>query len=181
MEKINKDLSSILFDEKTIRKRIKELGKQLSEVYKDKNPILVCVLSSAFVFLSDLMRNMSIPVEIDFMSVSSYGNNSTSSGNITIRKDISKDLTNRDVIIVEDIADTGWSLSFIKEHLAKHNPNSVIICALLNKELARKTKIKIDYFGFEVGNQFIVGYGLDYAEKYRNLPYIGVLKEEIYK
>jgi hypoxanthine phosphoribosyltransferase len=175
---INYDLEKILFDEVEIENQITELGKTLSIKYTDKNPILISILKGSFIFMSDLMRKMTIPLEIDFMSISSYGLNRTSTGKIIVRKDISREIEGRDIIIVEDIVDTGHSIKFLKEHLSQYNPKSMITCTLLNKQIARKVDVEIEYSIFEVDDVFLVGYGLDYAEKYRNLPYMGRLKEE---
>lgn len=177
---MEKDLKKILLDENAIKKKIEKIGNQISQDYKGKKPILVCILRGAVIFLSDLMRSIDIPVQIDFMSLSSYGDSTQSSGVVKIRKDIDVDIVDRDVIIVEDIVDSGLTLDYIFEYLQKHNPASVKICTLLDKPEAHKTDLKIDYVGYEIENEFVVGYGLDFAEKYRNLPYIGVLKKEIY-
>ncbi len=177
---MNKDLDRILLKEEEIAKRVKELGKEISLKYAGKNPVVVCILRGAVIFLSDLIRSISIPVEIDFFSLSSYGASTESSGVVKIRKDIDKDIFNRPVIVVEDIIDSGLTLHYIKEYLQNHKPESIEICALLDKPEAHQTDLKVDYTGFEISNEFVVGYGLDYAEKYRNLPYIGVLKKEIY-
>jgi hypoxanthine phosphoribosyltransferase len=177
---MEKDLKKILLDENAIKKKIEKLGNQISQDYKGKKPILVCILRGAVIFLSDLMRSIDIPVQIDFMSLSSYGDSTQSSGVVKIRKDIDVDIVDRDVIIVEDIVDSGLTLDYIFEYLQKHNPASVKICTLLDKPEAHKTDLKLDYVGYEIENEFVVGYGLDFAEKYRNLPYIGILKKEIY-
>lgn len=177
---MNKDLDRILLKEEEIAKRIQELGKEISQKYSGKNPVIICILRGAVIFLSDLIRSINIPVEIDFFSLSSYGASTESSGVVKIRKDIDKDIFNRPVIVVEDIIDTGLTLHYIKEYLQNHQPESIEICALLDKPEAHQTDLKVDYTGFEIANEFVVGYGLDYAEKYRNLPYIGVLKKEIY-
>jgi hypoxanthine phosphoribosyltransferase len=174
------DIASILLDEKIIQNKVTELGVRISDDYQDSVPVLICILRGGVVFLSDLMKKISIPVEIDFMSLSSYGSGTESSGVVKIRKDIDANISGRDIIIVEDIVDSGLTLKYIKDYFQRHNPKSVKICTLLDKPKAHKTDIKIDYCGFEVGNEFVVGYGLDYAEKYRNLPFIGILKEEIY-
>jgi hypoxanthine phosphoribosyltransferase len=174
------DISTILLDEQTIQAKVIELGKRISEDYKDCVPVLICILRGGVVFLSDLMKKISIPVEIDFLSLSSYGDSTESSGVVKIRKDIDSDISGKKVIIVEDIIDSGLTLKYLKDYFQKHNPSSVRICTLLDKPKAHKTELHIDYCGFEIGNEFVVGYGLDYAEKYRNLPYIGILKEEIY-
>lgn len=177
---MEQDLKKILLDENAIQAKIVELGKQISQDYKGKKPILICILRGAVVFLSDLMRSIEIPVKIDFMSISSYGNSTQSSGVVKIRKDIDMDIQNEHVIIVEDIVDSGLTLDYIFGYLQKHRPASVKICTLLDKPDAHKTDLKLDYIGYEIENEFVVGYGLDFAEKYRNLPYIGILKKEIY-
>ena len=177
---MKKDLEKILIGKDKLQTRIEELGKEISRDYKDKNPILICILKGAVLFLSDLMKNISVPLEIDFLSLSSYGNSTKSSGIVKIRKDIEADIFGRHVIVVEDIVDSGLTLEYIMDYLNKHKPLSVKTCTLLDKPDAHKIAIKIDYVGFEVGNEFVVGYGLDFAEKYRNLPYIGILKKEIY-
>ena len=174
------DIEKILKTETEIQEIIKQLGKQISKDYEGKNPIMICILKGGIVFLSDLMRFISIKVELDFMSLSSYGNSTKSSGVVRIKKDIDADILDRDVIIVEDIVDSGLTLKYLDEYFMQHNPASVKICTLLDKPKAHKIDINIDYVGFEVGNEFVVGYGLDYAQKYRNLPYIGILKKEIY-
>ncbi len=174
------DIEKILITESEIQEKIKQLGEQISRDYKGKNPVLICILKGGIVFLSDLMRNISTPVELDFMSLSSYGDSTKSSGVVKIKKDIDVDITNRDVIIIEDIVDSGLTLKYLNEYFKQHNSASIKICALLDKPNAHQINIKIDYIGFEVGNEFVVGYGLDYSQKYRNLPYIGILKKEIY-
>lgn len=174
------DIEKILKTKTEIQAKIKQLGEQISKDYEGKNPVLICILKGGIVFLSDLMRNISTPVELDFMSLSSYGNSTKSSGVVKIKKDIDVDISNRDVVIVEDIVDSGLTLKYLDEYFMQHNPTSVKICTLLDKPNAHQIDLKIDYVGFEVGNEFVVGYGLDYAQKYRNLPYIGILKKEIY-
>lgn len=177
---MEKDILKILLSEEQIQKKVYELGKQISEEYKGKNPIMICILRGAVFFLTDLLKNISEPLEIDFLSLSSYGTSTKSSGVVKIRKDIDTDILNRHVIIVEDIVDSGLTLKYIYDYLEKHNPASVKICVLLDKPQAHEIDIKIDFLGFEIENDFVVGYGLDYSEKYRNLSYIGILKEEIY-
>ncbi len=174
------DIAEVLLDEQTIQNKVMELGKKISEDYKDKNPVMVCILKGGVIFLTDLIKNISIPLELDFMSLSSYGDTTKSSGVVKIKKDIDVDITGRHVIIIEDIVDSGLTLKYINEYFKRHKPASVKICALLDKPEAHKIDIYINYKGFEVGNEFVVGYGLDYAQKYRNLPYIGILKKEIY-
>jgi hypoxanthine phosphoribosyltransferase len=180
MDTLIKNLSAVLFDEVTIRTRIKELGFELSREYCGKNPILICILKGSIFFLSDLVRYMTIPIEIDFMSISSYGNSTQSSGVVRIRKDIDSDIAGRHVIVIEDIIDSGLSLQYIKDYLQKHHPASVATCVFIDKKCVRAVDIEVNYTGFEVEDDFLVGYGLDYAENYRNLPYIGILKKEVY-
>ncbi len=174
------DMAKILFDEITLQNRVEQLAAEISRDYAGNNPVIVCILKGGVIFMTDLIKKMTIPLEIDFLSLSSYGDSTKSSGVVRIKKDIDCDILNRHVIIIEDIIDSGLTLNYINEYFKQHKPASVKICALLDKPEAHKTEIKIDYVGFEVGNEFVVGYGLDYAQKYRNLPYIGILKEEIY-
>jgi hypoxanthine phosphoribosyltransferase len=177
---MRQDLERIIITETHLKQRIKELGQQITADYKDENPILICILRGGVMFMTDLIKHIDTPLEIDFMSVSSYGRSTSSSGVVRIRKDIDTDIQSRHVIIVEDIVDSGLTLDYISDYLKNHNPLSVKICTLLDKPAAHKLEIGLDYIGFEIGNEFVVGYGLDYAEKYRNLPYIGILKKEIY-
>ena len=175
-----KDIENIFFQEDTIVETVKKLGAAISEDYYDKDPLLVGVLKGSFIFMADLMRSVTIPCEVDFMAVSSYGSGTVSSGAVKINKDLNHDITGRDIIIVEDILDSGVTLSYLKKYLLNRGPASIKICTLLDKPARRKTDIRADYVGFECPDAFIVGYGLDYDEKYRNLPFIGVLKPEIY-
>ncbi len=177
---MNQDIYRVFLDEKTIKSRIREIGSKISKDYADKNPVLITVLRGASIFSADLARNITVPVELDFMSISSYGDSTVSSGVVKIRKDIDTDICGRHVIIVEDIADSGLTLNYLIKYLQQHNPASVKTCVLLDKPEAHKVDVLIEYKGFDIGNEFVVGYGLDYAEKYRNLPYIGILKEEIF-
>jgi hypoxanthine phosphoribosyltransferase len=177
---MNQDITQVLYDEEAIQRRIQEIGNQISADYVDKNPILINILRGGVIFLADLVRNITIPMEMDFMSISSYGDSTVSSGVVKIRKDIDTDICGRHVIIVEDIVDSGLTLEYLIEYLKQHKPASVKTCVLLDKPKAHKVDVEVDYKGFDIGNEFVVGYGLDYAEKYRNLPYIGILKEEIY-
>ena len=174
------DIEKILITETELQEKVKQLGEQISKDYEGKNPVLICILKGGIVFLSDLIKNITTHVQLDFMSLSSYGDSTKSSGVVKIKKDIDADILNRDVIIVEDIVDSGLTLKYLDDYFVQHNPASVKICTLLDKPKAHKIDLKIDYVGFEVGNEFVVGYGLDYAQKYRNLPYIGILKKEIY-
>jgi hypoxanthine phosphoribosyltransferase len=177
---VENDISELLFSEAQLKQRIAELGQQLSNDFDGKNPLIICVLKGAFIFMSDLIRNMTIPLQIDFMAVSSYGAASKSSGVVKINKDLDVPVEGRDLIIVEDITDSGLTLQFLQDVLRRKNANSITVVALFDKPSRRKVDIKADYVGFLLPDEFIVGYGLDYAEKYRNLPYVGVLKREIY-
>lgn len=170
-------ISKILIEEKQINEKVKELAKRISDDYsgKENAPCLVGLLKGSFIFIADLSRYIDIPIEIDFMIVSSYGNNKIGS-EIKILKDIDVQLSGRDVIIVEDIIDTGYTLEKICEVLQTRNIASLKICTLLNKPSRRKVNINIDYNGFNIEDEFVVGYGIDYAQKYRNLNYIGVVK-----
>ena len=174
------DLEQILFSKEQIAKRVKELGKQLSEDYAGKTPIFVCILKGSSLFFSDLVKEITVPITFDFMSISSYGGGTVSSGQVKLIKDLDSSIENRHVVIVEDIVDTGHTLSYLIKNLQVRKPASIKICTLLNKECRREVDSKPDYVGFEVDNYFVVGYGLDYEEEYRNLPEVGVLKPEIY-
>lgn len=177
---MNNDIEKILLTEEQIEAKIKELGSILSAEYKDKNPLVICVLKGAVVFLADLLRNMDIPCEMDFMAVSSYGSGTESSGMVRILKDLETSVQNRHVLVVEDIMDSGLTLSRLMEMLRHREATSVKVVTLLNKPERRQVPISPDYSGFTIPDEFVVGYGLDYAEMYRNLPYIGVLKPEVY-
>lgn len=172
-----KGISKILIEEKQINEKVKELAKRISDDYRKKEnvPCLIGLLKGSFIFIADLSRYIDIPIEIDFMIVSSYGNNKIGS-EIKILKDIDVQLSGRDVIIVEDIIDTGYTLEKICEVLKTRNIASLKICALLNKPSRRKVNINVDYNGFNIEDEFVVGYGIDYAQKYRNLNYIGVVE-----
>lgn len=178
---MDKDIQKILLSEEDIQNRIKELGKVLTEDYAGKNPVIIGVMKGVVLFYADMIRQIKVPCEMDFMWISSYAG-TDSTGNLIVRRDIGSDLEGRHVLILEDIYDTGNSLTFVREHLLKKNPASLKICTLLDKPSRRKPGITLqaDYVGFEVPNAFVVGYGLDYNEYYRNLPYIGVLKPEVY-
>ncbi len=177
---MHSDVEKVLFDEQKIQKRIAELGQQISNDYEGKNPLLVCILKGAVMFMVDLVKSVEIPMEMDFMAVSSYGASSKSSGVVRILKDLDKSIEGRHVVLVEDIVDTGLTLKYLRETLLHRQTASVKIISLFDKPDGRKVDIKPDYYGFTVPNEFIVGYGLDYAEHYRNLPYVGVLKKEVY-
>lgn len=175
------DIERVYFTEAEIQARVKELGKQISDDYRGKTPLFISVLKGSFVFMADLMRSVSIYCDIDFMAVSSYGRGTVSSGAVEITKDLSYDIAGRDIIIIEDILDSGITLAYLKKYMKMRNPASISICTLLDKPARRKADITPDYSGFLCPDAFIVGYGLDYDERYRNLPYIGVLKPEIYE
>ncbi|MDQ3344957.1 MAG: hypoxanthine phosphoribosyltransferase [Chloroflexota bacterium] len=173
------DVEEILLDSDAIAARVVELGSQLTGDYAGRDPVLVSVLKGALVFLADLMRAMDLPSSIDLMEVSSYAGTETS-GQVRILKDLSKPIEGRDVIVVEDIIDTGLTLNYLLGYLADRQPASIKICCLLDKPARRLADIPIDYIGFTIPDRFVIGYGLDYNERYRNLPYIGVLKPSVY-
>ena len=180
---MDRDIARVLITEEQLRTRVEEMGRQIAWDYRGKNPAMVCILKGAIMFYTDLLRAMPIQLSMDFMAVSSYGKRTKSSGEVEIRKDLSTSIENRHVIIVEDIIDSGFTLTYLTRMLAARGAASIRICTLLDKPSRRAPGItlKSDYSGFEVGDEFVVGYGLDYAEAYRNLPYIGVLKPEIYE
>lgn len=179
--KLSDDIERVLISEEQLEQINGELARQLSVDYADKNPIFVCVLKGAVLFLTDLVRKMNSPVEIEFMDVSSYGNDMESSGDVKILKDLDVSVAGRDVVFIEDIVDTGQTLEYLIELFKTRKAKSVKICTLLDKKENRIANVKSDYVGTRVPNEFVVGYGLDFAEKYRNLPYIGVLKPEVYQ
>lgn len=174
------DIQEVLLSEEKLAAVVKDLGRRISEDYKGKNLLMVSVLKGSVVFMSDLMRAVTIPCRIDFMSVSSYGSGVKTSGVVKIVKDLDIPLAGYDLLVVEDILDSGMTLSYILEVLEARGPKSVKLCTLLDKPDRRKVNIKADYVGCEVPDEFVVGYGLDYDEKYRNLPYVGILKPEVY-
>ncbi len=177
-----KDIESVLYTEEQLHQRVLELGAQLTREYQDKDEeiLLVSVLQGSYIFMADLSRAIDLPVRIDFMSVSSYGSGTRSSGQVEIKKDISLNLEGYHVIIVEDILDSGNTLSYLVELLKVRRPASIKICTLFDKPARREKPIYADYVGFTVPDAFVVGYGLDYDQHYRNLPYIGILKPEVY-
>ena len=174
------DIESVLISAEEIQRKVSEMGRQISADYAGKEPVFVGVLKGCFIFMSDLMRNVDINCTMDFMAVSSYSGTSTT-GAVKINKDLSEDIEGRDVIIVEDILDSGITLSYLKGYLLNRKPASIRIATLMDKPARRRADVYADYSCFEVPDAFVVGYGLDYNEKYRNLPYIGVLKPEIYE
>ncbi len=177
---MQEDILRVLISEEEIHQAVEKLGKQISQDYQGKDLLMVSVLKGSIVFMADLMRAIDCKVTIDFMSVSSYGSGVKTSGVVKILKDLDVPLEGRDVLIVEDILDSGKTLSYLVDVLTQRNPNSIRIATLLDKPERREADIHSDYFGFHVPDEFVVGYGLDYAEQYRNLPYIGVLKPQVY-
>ena len=178
---MKEDLESILLTQEQIHDRIAAMGEEISRDYAGKEPLIVGVLKGCFVFMADLMRAVTVPCSIDFMAVSSYGNATSTSGAVEINKDLSQDIQGRHVLIVEDILDSGVTLNYLTGYLKNRGPASIAIATLLDKPSRRKADVRAKYVGFEVPDAFVVGYGLDYAEKYRNLPFIGILKPEIYE
>ena len=177
---IHADVEEILLTEEQIQARVAELGARLSTDYAGREPVLISVLKGSIVFLADLVRGMDLPLSIDIMEVSSYGAATESSGQVRILKDLSNPIEGRDVIVVEDIIDTGLTLNYLLRYLREKGPASIRICCLLDKPARRLTEIDIDYVGFTIPDRFVVGYGLDFGERYRNLPYVGVLRPSVY-
>lgn len=178
---MHNDIEKILLSEQQIQTRIQELGEILTKEYADKNPVIIGVLKGVVVFYADMIRHIQVPCQLDFMWLSSYAG-TDSTGKMLVRQDVTADIRNRHVLILEDIFDTGNSLEFTVNHLKKQNPASIKICTLLDKPERRRPGVTVqaDYVGFTIPNAFVVGYGLDYNEKYRNLPYVGILKPEVY-
>ncbi len=175
------DIKSVYFNEEQLKGKVKELAAKITEDYKGKNPLIIGVLKGSFVFMSDLVREIDIPCNIDFMVASSYGASTKTSGEVKIIMDAGQPVEGRDVLLVEDILDSGITLDNLSRILSMRGAKSVKICALLSKPARRKVKVDADYLGFEIEDEFVVGYGLDYAERYRNLPYVGILKPEVYE
>jgi hypoxanthine phosphoribosyltransferase len=169
-------IERVLISSEEIQKRIRQLGNEISNDYRDSTPIFVCILKGAYPFLADLTRCVSVDHEVDFMAVSSYDGGTQSTGVVKIEKDLKANITNRDVILVEDIIDTGLTIAYLTEMLQTRNPRSIRIASLLDKKPARTNDVQLDYVGFEIPKEFVIGYGLDYDEKYRNLPFIGIMK-----
>lgn len=178
---MKQDIQEILFSEEVLAKRIKELANEISKDYKGRNLLVVGILKGSVLFAAELIKNISIPCEIDFMAVSSYGNSTETSGVVRILKDLDNSVEGKDILVVEDIVDTGVTLTYLLKYLEARKANSIEIISLLNKQARRKSDLQVKYIGFEVPDGFIVGYGIDYAEKYRNLPFIGILKPEVYE
>ncbi|MGI6772526.1 MAG: hypoxanthine phosphoribosyltransferase [Clostridiales bacterium] len=175
------DIDRVLLSKEELDETVKNLGRQITEDYKERNLLLVSVLKGSVVFMADLMRAIDIPCRIDFMSVSSYGSGTKTSGTVRILKDLDIDIEGYDILIVEDILDSGKTLSYISEILLARNPKSIRICTLLDKPDRRQVDLTAEYTGMTIPDEFVVGYGLDYAEKYRNLPFVGVLKPAVYE
>lgn len=174
------DIMKVLLTEEQIQKRVVEIGEEITKKFEDSEPIFIGVLKGSFIFMADLIRNVNIKCSMDFMAVSSYGSGTTTSGAVKINKDLNEDISGRHIIIVEDILDSGVTLNYLCGYLQNRKPASITLVTLLDKPARRRTDIVADYVGFEVPDEFVVGYGLDYAEKYRNLPFVGVLKPEVY-
>jgi hypoxanthine phosphoribosyltransferase len=177
---MDQDILKVLLSQEDIQRRVQELGDQLYDRFHDKNPMFVGVLNGCFIFMADLVRSTQLKSELEFISVSSYQNGTRSTGVVQITRDLQRDITGRHIIVVEDILDSGNTLFFLKNYLLTKGAASITIVTLLDKPARREKPIVADYAGFEVPDEFVVGYGLDYAQQYRNMPYIGVLKPEIY-
>lgn len=177
---MHEHVESILYSEEQLKQRVKELGAQITADYAGKEPVLASVLRGSYIFMADLTRAIDLPVTVDFMAVSSYGAGTKSSGQVEIKKDLSDSIEGRDLIIVEDILDSGNTLYYLMSILKARKPASIRICTLMDKPERRTQPIVADYVGFEIPDAFVVGYGLDYNEKYRNLPYVGILKPSVY-
>ena len=177
---LEQDIQEILFSEEQLKTRVAEIAREIERDYQGKEVMLISVLRGSFIFLADLCRAIDLPCTLDFMSVSSYGSGTTSSGQVQITKDLSEDITGRHIIVVEDILDSGNTLSYLLKILEHRHPASIRLCTLLDKPDRRVKPVEVHYSGFTIPDAFVVGYGLDYAEKYRNLPYIGILKPQVY-
>ena len=178
---MHQDVEHILYTEEELRSRVKDLGAQITADYAGKQPMLISILRGSYIFMADLTRAIHLPVTVDFMAVSSYGAGTVSSGQVEIKKDLSDSIEGRDLIIVEDILDSGNTLHYLMKVLQARKPASIRICTLMDKPDRRTKPITADYVGFTIPDAFIVGYGLDYDEKYRNLPYVGILKPSVYE
>ena len=178
---LEQDVERVLFSEEELERRVAELGAQIDADYAGKEPMLISVLRGSFIFMADLMRHITLPCKVDFMAVSSYGAGTSSSGQVKIVKDLSEDIEGRDIIVVEDILDSGNTLSYLLQILKARHPASIRLCTLLDKPSRRVKPVEVQYCGFSIPDYFVVGYGLDYDERYRNFPYIGVLKPCVYE
>ena len=181
MGMMDQDILKVLYSEEQIAQRIKELGAEMYEDLKDQDPLFVSVLRGAFIFMADIVRACQVKSDVEFIAVSSYGNAFSTTGAVQITHDIQQDITGRNLVVVEDILDSGNTLNFLKQYFLTKGAASMKICTLLDKPSRRTKAIQADYIGFVVPDEFVVGYGLDYCQKYRNLPYIGVLKPEVYQ
>ena len=175
------DVEKVLLSEEQVSQKIAELGEEISKDYQGKEIVAICVLKGAILFMADLARAVKVPMALDFMAVSSYGNGTSTSGTVRILKDLDNSIEGKHVLVVEDIIDSGVTLKYLLKNLKSRKPASIKLCTLLNKPERRRVEVDIDYCGFTVPDYFLVGYGLDYAEKYRNLPFIGILKPAIYE
>ena len=175
------DVEKVLLSEEQLSQKIAELGEEISKDYQGKEIVAICVLKGAILFMADLARAVKVPMALDFMAVSSYGNGTSTSGTVRILKDLDNSIEGKHVLVVEDIIDSGVTLKYLLKNLKSRKPASIKLCTLLNKQERRRVEVDIDYCGFTVPDYFLVGYGLDYAEKYRNLPFIGILKPAIYE
>lgn len=178
---IKNDISEVLVSEEQINNKVREMGQWICSDYKDKNPVLISILKGSVIFMADLMRSLNIKCSIDFMAVSSYRGNTETSGVVKLVMDLRETIEGRHVLLVEDIVDTGLTTAYLKENLLTRKPTSLKLCALLSKPDNRQVHIDIDYLGFEIPDKFVVGYGLDYREKYRHVPFIATLKPEVYR
>jgi len=177
---VHEDVKEILFSADELNKRVRELGKQITTEYQGRELLVIGVLKGANVFLGDLIRYIELPLEIDFIAAASYGNSTESSGVVRLLKDLDYPIENRHVLLIEDLIDTGLTLNYLADNLKARQPASFKICTLLDKPERRKVAIEVDYKGFDIPDEFIVGYGIDYSQKYRNLPYVATLKPEVY-
>ncbi|WP_407465788.1 hypoxanthine phosphoribosyltransferase [Megamonas hypermegale] len=180
MKTMQDDIQSVLYTEQQLKECVQKIADEINRDYQGKEIYAIGILKGAMVFYADLVRAINVPVAFDFMAASSYGKSASSSGEVKILKDLDFSIEGKDVIVIEDIVDSGLTLSYLLRVLQSRHPASVKLCALLNKPERREVDVKVDYVGFDVPNEFLVGYGLDYASKYRNLPYIGILKPEVY-
>lgn len=177
---MHSDIEEVLYSEEQIQAKVRELGEELSKDFAGRNPLVICVLKGAFIFMADLVKKITVPLEVDFMAVSSYGASTKSSGVVKIIKDLDVPVEGRNILIIEDIIDSGLTLSYLIDVLERRNAQSVTVVALFDKPDHRTVDLEPDYKGFTIPDAFVVGYGLDYAEKYRNLPFVGILKENVY-
>lgn len=175
------DIKEIMFSAEQIKNRINEMAKQIAQDYAGKRPLVIGVLKGAWIFVADLLRSLELPADVDFICASSYGSGTSTTGEVTLLKDITMDCRKRDILLVEDIIDSGVTLSLLKQMMIERKANSVNIVTLLSKPSRRKVDVEVKYVGFEIPDEFVVGYGMDYDERYRTLNFIGILKEEVYK